>query len=66
MGDHGHLQVDYNICPNVLLAREGIVRTDGAGNIREWDAYIQSCGISAQVYIKKQEAEGMCFVCWEI
>ena len=59
LGDHGHLQVDYNICPNVLLAREGIVRTDGAGNIREWDAYIQSCGISAQVYIKKQEAEGI-------
>ena len=43
----------------MLLAREGIVRTDGAGNIREWDAYIQSCGISAQVYIKKQEAEGI-------
>lgn len=57
LGDHGHMQVDYNICPNVLLAREGIIRTDGAGNVKDWDAYIQSCGISAQVYIKKPEAE---------
>ncbi len=57
LGDHGHLQVDFNICPNVLLEREGIIKTDGAGIVREWDAYIQSCGISAQVYIRKQEAE---------
>ena len=25
------------------------MRTDGAGNIREWDAYIQSCGININI-----------------
>lgn len=57
LGDHGHLQVDYNICPNVLLEREGLIQTDEMGNVKKWDAYIQSCGISAQVYIKNPKAE---------
>ena len=58
LGDHGHLQVDYNICPNVLLKQEGLLETDEQGTVRSWDAYVQSAGISAQLFVKHEKDLG--------
>ena len=50
------MQVDYNICPNVLLEKEGFITVNEQDNIKDWQAYIQSCGISAQVFIKNKDS----------
>lgn len=52
LGDHGQMDIDYDICPNVLLAQEGLINLDSNGNVNDWQCYIQSCGISAQVFVK--------------
>lgn len=57
LGDHGQMQVDYNICPNVLLEKEGFITVDEQDNIKDWQVYIQSCGISAQVFIQNKDAK---------
>lgn len=55
LGDHGHLQVDYKICPNVLLEKAGLLEVDEHGAIRSWQAYVQSGGISAQLFVRDDE-----------
>lgn len=55
LGDHGHLPVKANISPNTLLHQAGLIQTDTTGEIRTWDAYSQSCGISTQVFLKRAE-----------
>lgn len=55
LGDHGHLPVKADLAPNTLLREAGLIRTDSEGRIGAWDAYAQSCGISAQVFVKKAE-----------
>ncbi|MGI6115163.1 alkaline phosphatase family protein [Luoshenia tenuis] len=52
LSDHGHLEITRAVCPNVFLADEGLIRTDAAGNLMDWDAYVKSCALSAQVYLK--------------
>ena len=34
------------------LAREGLLRLDGQGNLLDWDAYVQSAGLSAHVFLR--------------
>ena len=41
-----------NICINHLFREKGLLKTDVSGEIVSYDAYAQSCGISAQIYIK--------------
>lgn len=55
LGDHGHLPVEANVCPNTLLREVGLLQTDGDGNVAAWEAYSQSCGISAQVFLKNSK-----------
>ena len=52
LSDHGHLEIQRTVCPNVLLAREGLLRLDGQGNLLDWDAYVQSAGLSAHVFLR--------------
>ena len=40
-----------------MLRRAGLMKTDGAGNVLEYEAYMQSAGISGHLYIANQEAE---------
>ncbi|HIS68785.1 MAG TPA: alkaline phosphatase family protein [Candidatus Gallacutalibacter stercoravium] len=60
LSDHGHLEVKRTICPNVVLADEGLIRLDGQGNVTSWDAYIQSAGLSAQVFVRDPGDANLC------
>lgn len=55
LGDHGQLQVDYNICANVLLKEAGFLEADENGTVSQWRAYFQSCGLSAHVFVKSPQ-----------
>ena len=52
LGDHGHLSAERNFRPNVLLAKEGLVRVDETGKAADWDAFCRSCDFSSTVYLK--------------
>lgn len=52
LGDHGHLQVDYKISPNMLLERAGLLDVNEEGEVTSWRAYVQSSGISAQLFLE--------------
>ena len=52
LSDHGHLPYNKIVNLNSLLKQEGLLRTDGEGNVTDWDAYVLSCDLSAQVYLK--------------
>lgn len=56
LGDHGHLRVDYKLCPNVLLAQAGLIDLDARGVPVAWRAYVQSGGISAQLFARDATA----------
>ena len=51
LSDHGHLNIERTICPNVFLKDAGLIRTDTEGKITSWDAFTASCGLSGQVYL---------------
>lgn len=51
LSDHGQLNIVRVVCPNVYLADAGYIKVDECGRLVSWDAYIQSCGLSAQVYL---------------
>lgn len=59
ISDHGHLNICRTVCPNVFLADAGYIRTDEKGQITGWDAYITSCGLSAQVYLSRPEDKNL-------
>ncbi|MEA4824877.1 MAG: ectonucleotide pyrophosphatase/phosphodiesterase [Clostridiaceae bacterium] len=52
MSDHGQIPIQRSIALNVLLAEQGFIRTDESGHVIDYDAYIQSAGLSAQVHLK--------------
>lgn len=56
LGDHGHLRVDYKICPNVLLAQAGLIDLGVGGVPGSWRAYVQSAGVSAQLFARDGRA----------
>lgn len=51
LSDHGQLNIVRVVCPNVYLADAGYIKADEDGKLLSWDAYIQSCGLSAHVYL---------------
>lgn len=51
LSDHGQLNIVRVVCPNVYLADAGYIKADEDGMLLSWDAYIQSCGLSAHVYL---------------
>lgn len=52
LSDHGHCPYHTFVMPNVKLVEEGLITLDSEGNVKNWDAYIQSCDLSAHVYLK--------------
>lgn len=50
LGDHGHLRVDKVVNINVLLKEKGFITVED-GKVKEFDAYVNSSGISAQVIV---------------
>lgn len=53
LSDHGQLNICRTACPNVLFADAGYIHTDNEGKLMQWDAYANSCGLSAQVYLSR-------------
>lgn len=55
LSDHGQLNITRRISPNVYLADKGYIKTDADGNIKSWDAFVKSCGLSAHVYLSRPD-----------
>ena len=53
--DHGHLDTTRIVNPNVLFRRHGLVKTDDAGNITDWQVWAYSNGMSALICLKDPE-----------
>ena len=56
LGDHGHVRIDYKLSPNVLLERAGLLTVDASGRVTSWRAYMQSSGVSGQLFAKDDAA----------
>ena len=56
LGDHGHVRIDYKLSPNVLLERAGLLEVDAKGRVTSWRAYVQSSGVSGQLFVKDDDA----------
>lgn len=52
VSDHGQMDVQGSIHPNVLLHRAGLITLDQQGNISDYAAIVKSTGASCQVYLK--------------
>lgn len=55
VSDHGQMNVCRNIKPNVLLRHGGFLKVNARGELENWQAYVQSQGGSAHVYLKDRE-----------
>lgn len=55
LSDHGHLEIKRTVNLNAVLADEGLLQLDAAGNLLHWDAWVQSAGLSAQVFLSRSE-----------
>lgn len=51
VSDHGQLDVVAHTNLNTLLSERGLLRTDGQGHLRSWDAYVHSSGFSGQLFV---------------
>ena len=52
VSDHGQININRVICPNVIFARRGLIQTGEDGKILDYKAMIKSAGASAQVFLK--------------
>lgn len=52
VSDHGQINISRVTCPNVVLARHGLIRIGKDGEVEDYDAMIKSAGASAQVFLK--------------
>lgn len=50
--DHGQIDTDRKVAPNVLFRDAGLIRTDSDGNVTDWDAWCFSAGASAQIRLR--------------
>ncbi|MBS3984354.1 MAG: alkaline phosphatase family protein [Selenomonadales bacterium] len=55
LGDHGQLDVDTRVRPNLLLSAAGLQMGEGTGT--NWRAYLQCNGGSAYLYVRDGDAE---------
>lgn len=59
LSDHGQLETKRVICPNVLLAQAGFIQVGENNELADWDAFVQSAGLSAHVMLKDPSNETM-------
>lgn len=57
LGDHGFLDVGYNINLNAVFKKEGLISTGPDGKLLDWKAFLHPCEGSAYVYIKDGSGE---------
>lgn len=57
--DHGQMDVQRIINPNVMLADYGFMDVDENGRIMDWRAYCHSNGCSGQIYLKNPQDENV-------
>lgn len=50
--DHGQINYTRKVNLNALLVKEGLIRLNEDGSLKDWDAYIKSACFSAHVYLK--------------
>ncbi|MGG7079281.1 alkaline phosphatase family protein [Clostridium sardiniense] len=55
VSDHGTLDNEYNINPNMLLKEAGLIDVDECGNIISWKAWAQRAGGTAEIRVKDSE-----------
>ena len=55
VSDHGQLNINRRMCPNVFLADKGYIKLDEDGKLKSYDAFIQSCGLSAEVFLSRTD-----------
>ena len=53
MSDHGQMNVNRVIHPNVLLADNGLIKLGENGEPVSWDAFAHSVGMASYVYLRK-------------
>ena len=52
LSDHGQLDYEKRTRPNVLLAQGGFLEVAPDGTVYDWQAYAQSNGMSASIYLR--------------
>lgn len=52
VSDHGTLDNQYNISPNVLLNEAGLIDVDADGRVTDWKAWSQRAGGTAEIRLK--------------
>lgn len=59
VSDHGQMNISRNIRVNLLLKRGGFLEVNEKQELADWQAYAQSCGGSAHVYLRDKEDKGL-------
>jgi len=52
VSDHGQINISRVTCPNVMLAREGLITVAEDGSVKDYRVMIKSSGASAQVFLR--------------
>ncbi len=52
LSDHGHINVQRIVSPNVIFYEKGYIQTDENGNASDWRVFCKSAGGSAHIYLK--------------
>lgn len=52
ISDHGQMNISRVVHLNAILREHGLIRTDADGNVESWDAWVDSVGLSAHVYLQ--------------
>ncbi len=52
LSDHGHLNYNKMVKLNALLIKEGLISVTPSGKAEAWQAYAQSCDLSAYIFLK--------------
>ena len=55
VSDHGQMDIRRSVHLNVLLAEQGLITVGEDGEVADWKAWVQSSGLSAQVFLKDPE-----------
>lgn len=59
LSDHGQLELDRMAALNAEMARQGLLDVDANGHVTQWQAYVNSCGLSAQVFVRDPENQAL-------
>lgn len=55
MSDHGQVDLERIISPNVVFAKKGLLTVNENGSFGDWTCYMRSTGTTAEVYVNGWE-----------